>query len=318
MENVNSSEFLWTEKYRPKTIEDCVLPSNLKSLLSKVISGGDVPNLLLAGGAGQGKTTVARAICEELDYEYILINASEENGIDVLRNKIRKFASSVSLSGCKHKVVILDEADYLPAHTVQVSLRGFIEEFSRATRFILTCNLKNRIIDPLHSRCTVIDFDSEIDDLSKLASTFFIRLKDILKNENVSFEEEAVAKLIIDNAPDWRRVLNACQRHVIAHGKIDSSILLSVSDETFDSLFGFLKKKDFKSMRKWVANHTSIDSNVIFRKIYDRAADIIAPESVPNLVLILADYGYKSAFVADKEINTTAALTEVMLNVKFK
>ena len=315
----DSSQYLWTEKYRPKKIDDCVLPKSLKKLLSNIVKGGEVPNLILSGGPGQGKTTAAKAICNELGYEYILINASEENGIDVLRNKIRKFASSVSLGGDRHKVVILDEADYLPAHTVQVSLRGFMEEFSRSARFILTCNLKNRIIDPLHSRCTTIDFDTEIKDLSVLASEFFKRMSTILKQEGVSYQDEVLAKLIIRDAPDWRRILNACQRYAITNENvIDSTILLSLDDSTFDALFGYLKSKDFKSMRGWVANHTSIDSNAIFRKIYDRAADVVDSSSIPNLVLILADYGYKSAFVADKEINTAACLTELMCNLKWK
>jgi len=310
-----SNEFLWVEKYRPTKIEDTILPESLKQTFQKVVSGGELPNMLFTGTAGLGKTTVARALCNELDCDYILINGSEEGNIDTLRTKIKQFASSVSLQG-GYKVVILDEADYLNPQSTQPALRGFIEEFSNNCRFILTCNFKNRIIEPLHSRCGVYEFNTSKKDMVDLCQNFMARCQLILSNEQIKYDDKPVAELIMKFAPDWRRVLNELQRYSI-NGVIDSGILNSIKDKNYDDLFSHLKNKDFKKMRNWVVNNIDTDASAIFRAMYDRMSDKVAPQSIPQLVLILADYQYKNAFVADHELNVVACLTEVMSDVQF-
>lgn len=312
-----SNEFLWVEKYRPRKIADCILPPKLKNTFQKIVDGGEVPNMLLTGSAGLGKTTVARAICNELDLDYIVINSSEDGNIDTLRGKIKQFASTVSLQGGV-KVVILDEADYLNPQSTQPALRAFIEEFSNNCRFILTCNFKNRIIEPLHSRCGVYEFNTSKKDMVELCGQFMDRTTKVLQEENIPFGDgRSLADLIMKFAPDWRRVLNELQRYGIANQCIDSGILNNMADENFNSLFDNLKNKDFKKMRKWVVDNIDTDASAIFRGMYDRMSDKIAPHSIPQLVLILADYQYKNAFVADHELNVVACMTEVMANVEF-
>jgi DNA polymerase III delta prime subunit len=312
---MKTDEYLWCEKYRPCTIDECILPSELKSTFNELVQGGQLPNLLLSGTAGLGKTTVAKALCNMLGLDYILINGSEESGIDVLRNKIKQFASTVSLSG-GYKVVILDEADYLNPQSTQPALRGFIEEFSNNCRFILTCNFKNRIISPLHSRCSVIEFNTTKKSLASLAGDFMKRLTFILKTEGIKYTDKTIAELIIRYAPDWRRVINECQRYSTS-GEIPTAILVGMSDENIAELANYLRSKDFKSMRNWVVNNSSLDSSVVFRKIYDCLYDIALPASIPSAVLILADYSYKAAFVSDRELNMVACLTELMGNVEW-
>ena len=310
-----SSEFLWVEKYRPQKVSDTILPESLKQTFQKIIDGKELPNMLFTGTAGLGKTTVARALCNELGCDYILINGSEEGNIDTLRTKIKQFASSVSLHG-GFKVVILDEADYLNPQSTQPALRGFIEEFSNNCRFILTCNFKNRIIEPLHSRCGVYEFNTSKKSMAELCQSFMARCKTILDNEKIEHDDKALAELIIKFAPDWRRVLNELQRYSI-NGRIDSGIINNLQDKNFDDLFSHLKNKNFKSMRSWVVNNIDTDASAIFRAIYDRMSDKVAPQSIPQLVLLLADYQYKNAFVADHELNVVACLTEVMSDVQF-
>lgn len=313
-----SNDFLWVEKYRPKNINDCILPQTLKDTFQSIVNDGNLPNMLLTGTAGLGKTTVARAICNQLDLDYIIINGSEEGNIDTLRGKIRQFASSVSLSG-GYKVVILDEADYLNPQSTQPALRGFIEEFGNNCRFILTCNFKNRIIEPLHSRCGVYEFNSSRKEKLQLCEQFFKRVCDILIKESVSIDgpqKVAIAELIMKHAPDWRRVLNELQRNSIG-GQL-TIIQSGSSDKTYDELFLALKEKNFKKMRGWVVNNIDVDVNFIFRAIYDRMIDKVQPQSIPQLVLILADYQYKNAFVADHELNVVACMTEIMANVEIK
>jgi len=310
-----SNEYLWVEKYRPQKIADTVLPTKLKETFQKIIDGGELPNMLFTGTAGLGKTTVARALCNELNCDYILINGSEEGNIDTLRTKIKQFASSVSLSS-DFKVVILDEADYLNPQSTQPALRGFIEEFSNNCRFILTCNFKNRIIEPLHSRCGVYEFNTSKKDLAPIASNFMKRCQSILEGEGISYTQMAVADLIMKFAPDWRRVLNELQRYSV-NGNIDAGIINIVSDKNYDDLFSYLKNKDFKKMRSWVVNNIDTDASAIFRAMYDKMAEKVAPQSIPQLVLILGDYQYKNAFVADHELNVVACLTEVMSDVQF-
>jgi DNA polymerase III delta prime subunit len=311
-----SNDFLWVEKYRPRTIADTILPDGLKQTFQKAVETGELPNMLFTGTAGLGKTTVARALCNELDLDYIIINGSEEGNIDTLRTKIKQFASTVSLQG-GYKVVILDEADYLNPQSFQPALRGFIEEFANNCRFILTCNFKNRIIEPLHSRCGVYEFNTSKKDMAQLAGNFMQRVSTILEKENVECDKKILADLIMKFAPDWRRVLNELQRYSIGSNSIDSGILNNLSDKNYDNLFDHLKNKDFKKMRSWVVNNIDTDASAIFRAIYDRMSDKIAPQSIPQLVLILADYQYKNAFVADHELNVVACLTEVMANVSF-
>lgn len=310
-----STEFLWVEKYRPQKVSDTILPESLKTTFQKIVDSKELPNMLFTGTAGLGKTTVARALCNELECDYILINGSEEGNIDTLRTKIKQFASSVSLQG-GFKVVILDEADYLNPQSTQPALRGFIEEFSNNCRFILTCNFKNRIIEPLHSRCGVYEFNTSKKSMIELCESFMARCKTILDNENIEYDDKALAELIMKFAPDWRRVLNELQRYSI-NNKIDSGIINNLKDKNFDDLFSHLKNKNFKSMRNWVVNNIDTDASAIFRAIYDRMSDKVTPASIPQLVLILADYQYKNAFVADHELNVVACLTEVMANVEF-
>jgi DNA polymerase III delta prime subunit len=309
-----SQDFLWVEKYRPQTIEECILPEHLKKTFKEMVSVGELQNMMFTGTAGLGKTTVAKALCNELDLDYLLINGSEEGNIDTLRGKIKNFATTVSLTGGK-KVVILDEADYLNPQSTQPALRGFIEQFSDNCRFILTCNFKNRIIEPLHSRCGVYEFNTSKKDLVSLADQFFKRLKTILTNEGIEFNAEQIAPHIIKHAPDWRRVINEIQRRSVLGFDVGSGSDLSGS---FESLFGFLKEKDFKSMRRWVVDNIDIDATAIFRGIYDQMNDKVKPQSIPQLVITLADYQYKNAFVSDHELNIVACLTEVMANVDFK
>lgn len=308
--------FLWCEKYRPHVIDECVLPESLKKTFREFIDSGELPNFLFCGSAGVGKTTVAKALCNEVGADYLFINGSEESGIDVLRSKIKSFASSVSLTDAK-KVVILDEADYLNANSTQPALRGFIEEFSNNCRFIFTCNFKNRIIEPLHSRCAVIDFKIDSSEKPKIAAAFFKRVKTILETEGIESDPKVVAELVSKHFPDYRRVLNELQRYSVS-GVIDAGILVNVSDESYVELIKNMKAKNFTEVRKWVAKNSDVDSSEIFRKFYDKAADYLQPQSIPQLVLILADYQYKAAFVADAEINIMAALTEIMGTLSFK
>lgn len=311
-----STQFLWTEKYRPSTIDDCILPDSMKKTFKEFINSGELPNFLFCGGAGVGKTTVAKALCNEIGAEYLFINGSEESGIDVLRNKIKNFASSVSLTDAK-KVVILDEADYLNANSTQPALRGFIEEFSNNCRFIFTCNFKNRIIEPLHSRCAVVEFKIENSEKPKIAAGFYRRVLDILSFEKVEADGKVVAEVITKYFPDYRRILNELQRYSVS-GVIDTGILVNLGDESYAELIKNLKSKNFTEVRKWVGKNTDIESTELFRKLYDKAIDYLELGSIPQLVLILADYQYKAAFVADREINTMAALTEIMGQLKFK
>ena len=315
---MSKSEFLWCEEYRPKTIDDCILPDELKSTFKKIVETGEMHNMLLSGTSGLGKTTVAKALCNELNLDYILINSSEDSGIDVLRNRIRQFASSISLDGSdSYKVVILDEADYLNPQSTQPALRAFIEEFSKNCRFIFTCNFRNKIIEPLQSRCAVIEFNTTKKHLAGLGKQFHKRLKLILQIKDVKYDERILAELIMLYAPDWRRVINEVQRYSV-NGELSASALIGTSIGQIDSLIGFLKEKNFKSMRNWVAQNPDLDSSVIFRKLYDTSNEFLEPHSVPQLVLILADYQYKASFVADKELNIVACLTEMMSALKFK
>jgi DNA polymerase III delta prime subunit len=309
-------EFLWVEKYRPSKVSETILTKDLKDTFQSIVDGGEIPNMMFTGTAGTGKTTIARAICEELGLDYIVINGSEEGNIDTLRGKIKQFASSVSLSG-GYKVVILDEADYLNPQSTQPALRGFIEEFSKNCRFILTCNFKNRIIEPLHSRCSNYEFSFSKKIMAQLCGQFMMRLQTILDGEGVDYNKDVVAGLIMRHAPDWRRVLNEAQR-----GSIGGSLLTTVIDNdnnsNYSQLFSYIKNKDFKKMRQWVVNNMDLEPACIFRDVYDNMQDFVVPESIPQLVLILADYQYKNAFVADHELNLVACLTEVMANVEIK
>lgn len=312
-----ADQFLWVEKYRPQNIDDCVLPERLKNTFKEYITQGELPSFLFSGTAGVGKTTVAKALCNEIGAEYIMINGSDEGrSIDVLRTTIKGFASTVSLTDAK-KVVIIDEADYMNAQSVQPALRSMIEEFSANCRFIFTCNFKNRIIEPLHSRCAVIDFKIDTNEKQAIAAQFFKRASQILKQEGIEFDPKVVAELVTKHFPDYRRILNELQRYSVS-GKIDSGILLNMSEESFRSLVKMLKEKDFTEVRKWVAKQSDADTSSLFRELYDSAAQTIEPNSIPQLVLILADYQYKAAFVADHELNIMAALTEIMAQCKFK
>jgi len=308
---------LWVERYRPRTIADCVLPTDLKNTFSEFVKSNYVPNLLLSGGAGVGKTTVARAMLEECDFEYIVINGSMNGNIDTLRTEIRDFASTMSFSG-NRKYVILDEADYLNPQSTQPALRNFMEEYSKNCGFIMTCNFKNRIIEPLHSRCSVVDFNLRVKDRPKLAKQFMARIRDILEENNVEYKDEVIAELIMKHFPDWRRVLNELQRYSATGSVIDAGVLANLSDDNFKEIITFLKKKNFKEMRKWVGKNSDLEPSVMFRKLYDASCNVLQPASVPRIVLILADYGYKSAFVVDQEINLVACLTEIMMECEFK
>ena len=308
-------QFLWVEKYRPTRIEDCIIPDQVKEQFKQFIAKGEVPNLLLSGSAGTGKTTIARALCNELGCDYIVINGSDEGRqIDTLRTKIRSFASAVSFEG-KTKVVILDEADYMNRESVQPALRGFIETFSENCRFIFTCNYANRLIDPLHSRTTVIDFKLAPSDKPVLASKFLKRMEYILDTEGVEYNQRVLAELLNKYFPDYRRVINELQRYAVG-GIIDEGVLSNFQELNSKALLECLRSKDWKKMRQWVANNVDTDPQAIFRQIYD----ILLPEvsSPPNLVVLIADYQYKAAFVADQEINITACLTEIMASTEFK
>ena len=313
--NTVNEEFLWTEKYRPHKIDNCVLPNDIKSVFKNYVSESRIPNLLLVGSAGCGKTTVARALCDEIGVDYIFINASNETGIDTFRSKILQFASTVSLTDSK-KVVILDEFDY-SSGAMQAALRAGMEELSNNCTFILTCNFKNRIIEPLHSRCAVIDFKLSSKDKTDMAGRFFKHAVKILKEENVEYDQKVVADLIIKHFPDYRRMINELQRYSVS-GKIDSGILINLSNESYKQLYNLMKDKNFTEVRKWVAQNSNNDYQSVFRELYDSSNNILDISSVPQLILILADYSYKSAFVADQELNLMAALTEVMGSCKFK
>ena len=310
------NEILWVEKYRPQTIKDAILPFELKQTFQQFVDNQNCPNLLLSGSAGCGKTTVAKAMLEELGCTYMMINGSEESGIDVLRNKIKNFASTVSMDG-KRKYVILDEADYLNPQSTQPALRGFIEEFSKNCGFILTCNFRNRIIEPLHSRCSTIEFRIPAEEKPQLAMDFMNRCAVILNNEQIHYDKKVVATLIQKFFPDWRRVLNELQRYS-ASGKIDAGILVNLSEDSVKELLSFLKKKEFTNVRRWIVNNLDNDPSRIYRRIYDSLYDNLDSSTIPHAVIILADYSYKSAFVADQEINLLACMTELMTQVKFK
>jgi DNA polymerase III delta prime subunit len=312
----NEHEYIWVEKYRPKTIEDCILPEHIKKVFQEFVDSGSIPTLMLTGGPGVGKTTVARALCEMTECDYIIINGSEESGIDVLRTKIKDFASAVSFTGSR-KIVILDEADYLNPQSTQPALRGFIEQFSDNCGFIFTANWANRIISPIHSRCSVIEFKINSSDKPKLAAQLMGRISEILNAEDIDFDKKVVAELIMKHFPDFRRCLNELQRYGIG-GTIDVGILSQLSDVNMDELISALKEKNFKRVRSWVAHNIDNDPNKVFRKIYDAANDHFKPESIPQAVLILADYSYKAAFVSDVEINLVACLTELMVETEFK
>ncbi len=308
------NDFLWVEKYRPQTINDCILDKSLKDTFKEIIKGGELPNMMFTGTAGVGKTTVAKALCNELGLDHIIINGSEDGNIDTLRGKIKQFASTVSLQG-GYKVVILDEADYLNPQSTQPALRGFIEEFSNNCRFILTCNFKNRIIEPLHSRCSVYEFN--IGNKAELAGQFMTRLQYVLSEENVNYDDKVIAELIMKYIPDWRRVINECQRYGMS-GSIDAGILVTLSESSIKGLMGNLKDKDFKAMRKWVTDNIDLESTKIFRMVYDNMLEYIEPSYIPQLVMTLAEYQYKAAFAADAELNTVACLTEIMAQGQFK
>jgi DNA polymerase III delta prime subunit len=314
---MNTNNFLYVEKYRPQTIEDTILPANIKKSFQEFVSNGEIPNLLLSGSAGVGKTTIAKAVCNELGADFIVINGSDEGRlIDTLRTKIKNFASTVSLSGGP-KVVILDEADYINADSVQPALRNFIEEFSSNCRFIFTCNYKNRIIPALHSRCTVIDFNITPDEKQRLASVFLARLMLICDDEGITYDQKVLVELILKFFPDFRRCLNEVQRYG-ASGVIDSGLLATLSEEKLTPLINMIAEKDWKGMRKWVGQNSDQDFNTLFRKIFNALETKLEPASIPASVLIIADYQYKSAFAMDSEINFVACLTEIMLECKFK
>ncbi len=305
---------LWTEKYRPQTVEDCILPERLKQPFQEYVNQKQIPNLLLSGGAGVGKTTIAKAMCNEIGCDYMVINGSDESGIDTFRTKIKNYASSMSLTGGR-KVIIIDEADYLNPNSTQPALRNAIEEFASNCSFIFTCNYKNRIIEPLHSRCAVIDFGLKNGEKAKMASAFFKRIQSILQSEKVDADDAVLAELVKKHFPDFRRVLNELQRYS-QFGKIDTGILAQIADVSIDELSKCIVAKDFAAIRKWVASH-EIDNTTLFRKLYDTLHGVLKPASVPQAVVILADYQYKAAFVADQEINTVACLTELMVSCEF-
>ena len=313
-----SKEFLWVEKYRPHIIDDCILPQTIKDVFKGFVKQGELPNLLLSGTAGVGKTTIAKALCDEIGASYIIINGSDEGRfLDTVRNRVRQFATTVSLtSGASHKVVIIDEADNT-TNDVQLSLRTAVEEFHSNCRFIFTCNFVNKIIEPLHSRCTGVDFRIKPEQAVKLQGEFFNRLKTILTSENVKFEDKVLAKLIRRYYPDWRRLINECQRYS-ASGAIDSAILVDVADVNLDSLLSSLKKKDFTTVKNWVVQHMDNDPTMVMRKIYDSLYDVLKPSSIPEAVLVIAKYMNNIPIVPDQEINLLACLTEIMMSCEFK
>ena len=306
---------LWTEKYRPQTVSDCILPDRLKQPFQEYVNQKNIPNLLLSGGAGVGKTTIAKAMCNEIGCDYMVINGSDESGIDIFRTKIKTYASSMSLTGGR-KVIIIDEADYLNPNSTQPALRNAIEEFASNCSFIFTCNFKNRIIEPLHSRCAVVDFTLKNGEKVQMAGQFFKRIQSVLSNETIEYEDKVIAELIKKHFPDFRRIINELQRYS-QFGKIDVGVLSQIGDVAINDIVKFLKEKDFGSIRKWVASN-DIDAATLFRKLYDNLYDSLKPQSIPQAVVILADYQYKNAFVADAEINTVACLTELMVNLEFK
>ena len=308
--------FLWVEQYRPKTVDDCILPQSLKNTFKEFVANGNVPNVILSGGPGVGKTTIAKAVLEELGATYMMINGSEESGIDVLRTKIKNFASTVSLEGGR-KYLILDEADYLNPQSTQPALRGFMEEFHNNCGFILTCNYKNRLIEPLHSRCSVVDFNIPKSEKPNLASEFMKRMVGILQNENVEYDKKVLVEVIQRHFPDWRRILNELQRYSVS-GRIDAGILTDIAEINIKELMNYMKKKEFTNVRKWVVNNLDMDAVRLYRSIYDSLYNFLDPTSIPHVVVILAEYQYKGAFVADQEINTLACLTEIMARAKFK
>ena len=312
------SDFIWVEKYRPQKIEDCILPENIKKTFSDFLNKGEIPNMLLAGPPGVGKTTVAKALCKELGVDFYVINGSDEGRfLDTVRNNAKNFASTVSLtSESKHKVIIIDEADNTTSD-VQLLLRASIEEFSKNCRFIFTCNYKNKIIEPLHSRCVVVEFGIHGKSKQKIAVDFFSRLVYILEQERVEFDKKVLAELVNKHFPDWRRVLNECQRYSVG-GKIDSGILAAFSDVVVDDLIKNLKEKNFPEVRKWVNSNLDNDTSVLLRRIYDSLYESLVPNTIPAAVLIIAKYQYQIAFVADQEINMLACLTEIMVECKFK
>ena len=308
--------FLWVEKYRPTTIDACILPNSLKESFSEFVKDKHIPNLILSGGPGVGKTTVAKAMVEEIGATWMMINGSEESGIDVLRTKIKNFASTVSLEGGR-KYIILDEADYLNPQSTQPALRGFMEEFHKNCGFILTCNYKNRIIKPLHSRCSTIDFSIPNSEKPTLAKQFMERIISILDENKVEYEKRVIAEVINNHFPDWRRVLNELQRYSVS-GKIDAGILVNISETNVKNLMGEMKKKEFTNVRKWVVDNLDNDPTRLFRQLYDNLYNYVDASSIPHVVVILGEYQYKSAFVADQEINLMACLTEIMGAAKFK
>ena len=304
---------MWTEKYRPKTVEECILPERLKKPFQEYVNQKNIPNLLLSGGAGVGKTTIAKAMCNEVGCDFMILNGSDENGVDTIRFKIKNYASSMSLTGGR-KVVILDEADYLTPNA-QAILRNAIEEFSGNCSFIFTCNYKSKIIDPIHSRCAVIDFNLKNNEKATMAAQFFKRLQSVLQSEAVEYDDKVIAEVVKKHFPDFRRVLNELQRYS-QFGKIDAGILSQIGDVQINEIVKYIKGKDFGAIRKWAAT-CDMDANVVFRQLYDALYETMKPQSIPQAVLIIADYQYKSAFVADPEINLVACLTELMVNCEF-
>ena len=309
-------DYLWVERHRPKTINECILPSSIKKTFNDMVSAGESQNLLLSGQAGCGKTTIAKALCYELGSDWILINCSESGNIDTLRTTIKDFASTVSLSGAK-KVVILDEFDYANPQSMQPALRGFIEEFANNCRFIITCNYKNRIIKPLHSRCTNIEFTIPVKEKPKLAAEFLARIKSILEGVDIPHDEKVLVELIMKHFPDFRRIINELQRYSVS-GVIDVGILSQLGEIQIKGLMKHMKEKNFISVRKWVIQNLDNDQTDIFRMIYDHLHDYLVQQSIPSVILILGEYQYKSAFVADLEINITACLVEIMMEAEFK
>ena len=312
------SDFIWVEKYRPKTIEECILPDGIKKTFKEFLNKGEIPNMLLAGPPGVGKTTVAKALCNELGVDFYVINGSDEGRfLDTVRNNAKNFASTVSLSSeAKHKVIIIDEADNT-GNDVQLLLRAFIEEFAGNCRFIFTCNYKNKILEPLHSRCAVVAFAIRGKEKQQIAANFFQRLNFILEQERIETDKKVLIQLINKHFPDWRRVLNECQRYSVS-GKIDSGILAAFSDVAVDDLIKNLKAKNFPEVRKWVNNNMDNDTSVLFRRIYDSLYESLVPNTIPAAVLVIAKYQYQMAFVADQEINMLACLTEIMVECEFK
>ena len=308
--------FLWVEQYRPKTVDDCILPQSLKDTFKEFVEHGNVPNVILSGGPGVGKTTIAKAVLDEIGATYMMINGSEESGIDVLRTKIKNFASTVSLEGGR-KYLILDEADYLNPQSTQPALRGFMEEFHKNCGFILTCNYKNRLIEPLHSRCSVIDFTIPKSEKPQLATEFMKRVVGILENENVEYDKKVLIEVIQRHFPDWRRILNELQRYSIS-GRIDAGILVDMAEINIKELMKFMKEKEFTNVRRWVVNNLDMDAVRLYRSIYDSLYTFLDHSTIPHAVCILSEYQYRGAFAADQEINTLACLTEIMAKVKFK